>query len=263
MPSVGQFRYLEAPAHGRAHGTLVLIHAFPLNASMFDAQLTLAEQGWRVLAPQLRGFDGAPGDRPVETVDDYAGDVIDLLDRLHVAEAVIAGVSLGGYISFALFRHAPRYFQGLVLANTRPQADAAQAADGRARMLALLREKGPAGVADDMVPKLLGETTRRERPDLVDRIRTMILANSPEAIAGAISALRSRPDSTPALGSIRCPTLVIGGDEDTLTPPEVAEGMHRAIAGSELVVIAQSGHLSNLEQPAAFNAALARFLSRF
>jgi 3-oxoadipate enol-lactonase len=262
MPSIGRLRYLEAPPPGnvRRRGTLVLIHAFPVNARMFEPQLALAAGGWHVVAPQLRRFDGGDTDPPATSMDDYAGDVIDLLDALHVGEAVIGGVSMGGYIAFAMFRHAPRYFQGMVLADTRPQADTPEGVEGRKRMLALVREKGAPAVADEMLPKLLAEETRRSQPEVASRVRSLILANSTGAIADAIGALMTRPDSTPLLSTIHCPTLIMVGDGDVLTPPELSKAMHAAIGGSELAVIEHAGHLANLEQPAAFNKALARFL---
>ena len=263
MPTTGGLRYLEALPRGadRPRGTLVLIHGFPLNARMWEPQLALADHGWRVLAPQLGGVDGGDEQPPTTSIDDYAGGVFDLLDQLHVHEAVIGGLSMGGYVTLAMFRHAPRYFQGMVLADTRPQADTPEGLEGRTRMLQLLREKGPAAIADEMLPKLLGASTRRDRPDVADDLRALILSNSTESIAGAIAALRSRPDSTPLLSTIHCPTLILVGDEDTLTPPALSQDMHRAIPGSELVVVPGAGHMTNLEQPAAFNEALARFLT--
>jgi 3-oxoadipate enol-lactonase len=263
VPAVGRFRYLEAvPGHGApSRGTLLLIHAFPLSARMFAPQLApLADFGWRVIAPHLRRFDGADSDPAARSVDDYAADLQELLDALHVEQAVIGGVSLGGYVAFALLRRAPRRFRALLLADTKSEADTPDAAEGRKKMLQLVREKGAAGVADDMMPKLLGRTTRAGRPDLVERVRTMVLSNPTDAIADAIGALMTRPDSTPLLAAIQCPTLIIVGEEDVVTPRPLAEGMHRAIAGSELVGIAEAGHLANLEQPDSFNAALAGFL---
>lgn len=261
MPSAGRLRYLEAqPSRSvRRRGTLLLLHAFPLNARMWEPQLSLAEHGWHVIAPHYRGMDGVD-DQPAAAVDDYAADVFDLLDSLHIDEAVIGGLSMGGYVAFALFRHAPRYFQGLVLADTRSQADTPEAVEGRKRLLAVAREKGPAAVADEMLPKLLGETTRRENPALVERVRALILSSSSAGITGAITSLMTRPDSTPLLSSIHCPSLIVVGDEDMLTPPAMSRDLQRGIAGSELAVIRKAGHLSSLEQPAAFNAELARFL---
>jgi pimeloyl-ACP methyl ester carboxylesterase len=228
---------------------------------MFEAQFALAEAGWHVVAPQLRGFDGGDNDPPAASMDDYAGDVIDLLDALHVNEAVVGGVSMGGYIAFAMFRHAPRYFQGMILADTRPQADAPEGVEARKRMLALVRDKGPAAVADEMLPKLLGEETRRNHPEIVARVRDLILASSTSAIAGAITALMTRPDSTPNLTSIHCPALIVVGEGDAITPPQLSRAMSDAIAGSQLEVIAHAGHLASIEQPAAFNEVLARFLA--
>lgn len=228
---------------------------------MWEPQLALAEQGWRVIAPQLRGFDSGKAEPPVTSVDDYAGDVIDLLDTLHIEEAVIGGLSLGGYVTFALLRNAPRYFRGLVLSDTRSEADAPQGVEARKKMLALVREHGPSAVADEMVPKVLGDTTKRVRPAIVEQVRALMLTNNTETIAGALSALMTRPDSTPLLATIHVPTLILVGDEDTLTPPAMSQSMHRAIGGSELVTIPQAGHLANLEQPEMFNSALAQFLS--
>lgn len=227
---------------------------------MWEGQLALADRGWRVIAPHFRGFDGGDGDPPAQSVDDYAGDVVDLLDALHIHEAVVGGLSMGGYVAFALLRHAARYIQGLILADTKAPADTAEGVEGRTRMIALVGSKGPAGVAEEMIPKLLGETTRRTRPEVVDRVRALATSSSAEAIAGALRALMTRPDATPQLPTIHVPTLVVVGEEDAVTPRAAAEEMHRGIAGSELIVIPAAGHLSNLEQPAAFDAALVRFL---
>ena len=273
MPVVGRFRYLEALPRdvssfatrpgggaGQLHGTLLLIHGFPLTARMWEPQLDLAEHGWRVIVPQLRGFDGPPAENVAASVDEYAGDVIDLLDALHIEQAVIGGLSMGGYITFAVFRHAARYFRGMILADTRAQADTAEGVEGRKRMLQLVRERGAAAAADEMLPRLIGASTRVSRPDVEQTIRGLILSNSTETIAGAIMALMTRPDATPLLPTIHCPTLVVVGDEDVITPPAASEEIKRGISGAELVIIPGAGHMSNMEQPDAFNVALARFL---
>ncbi len=228
---------------------------------MWDGQLALANRGWRVIVPQFRGFDSrAAVTLPAASTDDYAGDVIDLLDALHLKHVVVGGLSMGGYVAFAMLRLAARYVQALILADTKPQADTPEAVAGRLKMLELVQTGGPTAIADEMVPKLLGSLTRDTQPETVDRVRELILANSTEAIAGAIRALIGRPDSTPLLQSIHVPTLILVGQQDVLTPPSVSELMHSAIPGSELQVIADAGHLANLDQPAAFDAALARFL---
>jgi pimeloyl-ACP methyl ester carboxylesterase len=265
MLRIGRLRFLDVPPVGQSRpvGTLVFIHGFPLNPSMWDPQLVFAGRGWRLIVPELRGFgpgDTAAGDPPTTSIDDYAGDTIDLLDQLHVESAVICGLSMGGYIVFSMFRHAPNYFRAMVLADTRSQGDTPEAVTGRKNMQQLVRDRGPAAVADALLPKLVGDTTRRERPAVVDQVRTQITGNSAESIAGALTALMTRPDSTPTLSTIRCPVQIIVGDEDAITPPPLSEQMHRDIPGSELTVIKGAGHMSNMEQPTLFNDTLARFL---
>ena len=239
---------------------------------MWEPQLaTCAERGWRVIAPHFRGFGASRSDpngtdlvpmgsdaRP--TTDDYAGDVIDLLDALHVHEAVVVGLSMGGYVAFAILRLAARYVHGLVLADTRPQADTAEVVESRKRMAQLAREHGVRAIADEMLPKLLGETTRRERPDVAATIRSLAMSNTPEALAAALGALMQRPDSTPLLASIHVPTLVIVGEEDGVTPPPIAEEMSKAIAGSQLAIIPRAGHISNLERADDFNLLVGAFI---
>lgn len=228
---------------------------------MWERQLALADSGWRVLAPHFRGFGGDDTNPAGASLDDYAGDVVDLLDALHVEQAVVGGLSMGGYAAFAVLRHAARYVQGLILADTKAGADTPQALEGRRKTLQTLAAGGPAAVVDDLMPKLLGATTIATRADVVARVRDLATAAPADAVAGAVGALMSRPDSTPLLGGIHVPTLILVGDEDVITPPSAAEQLHAAIAGSELVVIKQSGHLSNLEQPELFDAAVGRFLA--
>src|SRR5215470_17984875 len=265
MRRMGRLRYLDVPPAGalRPAGTLVFIHGFPLSPSMWDPQFSLAERGWRLIVPELRGFGmgkEAAGDPPTTSIDDYAGDTIDLLDKLHVDTAVIGGLSMGGYVTFSMFRHAPNYFRAMVLADTRSQGDTPEAAGGRKNMQQLARDKGAAAVADALLPKLVGDTTRRDRPAVVEAVRNQITGNSVDSIVGALTALMTRPDSTPMLSTIRCPVQIIVGEEDAITPPALSEQMHRDIHGSELTVIKGAGHMSNMEQPTAFNDALTRFL---
>jgi len=261
---IGRLRYLDVPSSGsgRGAGTLLLIHGFPLNTDMWEPQLEMAERGWRVIAPELRGFGDGDGDPPTGSIDDYAGDTIDLLDKLHVKDAVVCGLSMGGYIAFAMYRHAATYVRGLVLADTKSQGDTPEAVAGRKSMQQLVRDKGPNAIADALLPKLLCDATRAGNAAVVDDLRKQITGNSVESIAGALEALMTRPDSTPMLSTLRIPTLILVGDQDAITPPSLSEQMHRDIAGSELVVIAGAGHMSNMEQPAAFNDALGRFLDK-
>lgn len=254
-------RYLEAGSGQPA----VLLHAFPLSADQWLPELHRVPPGRRLVAPDLRGFRGSgpafedpsPGLEPDGvTMAMYAEDVLALMSHLGIARAVVGGLSMGGYVAFEIMRMAPSRISGLVLANTRATADTAEGRSARDRMLGLVRKDGPAGIAREMLPKLLGATSRREQPDLEDAVRRLIEANSADAIAQAIVAMKNRPDSTPLLSSITCPTLIIAGDEDAIISRAEAEAMQRAIAGSRLVVLPRVGHLSNLENPRAFDDAL-------
>jgi len=255
-------RYLEA---GEGEPVL-LIHAFPLSADLWRPQLAAPPPGWRLLAPDLRGFRGSgagPGDVAPQgdvTVDDYARDLIALLDHLKVARAVVGGVSMGGYVTFSLLRQAPDRVRALVLADTRPQADGEEGRAKRREMLALIERGGVEAVAGAMLPALVGRTSHNERPEVVAEVRRLVLANHPAAVRAAVSAMMTRSDSTPLLASIACPTLVVVGEEDVITPVADATALHDAIAGSRLAVLPEAGHLASLETPRAFDAALARFL---
>ena len=256
--SLRSVRYLESGS-GQA---LILLHAFPLSADQWLPQLHRVPPGWRFVAPDLRGFRGVGPAFPDVglhglTIDDYAADVVELMAHLDISKAVIGGLSMGGYVALALYRRAPQRVAGLMLANTRAAADSPEGRDGRDRMLDLVGREGTRGVAEAMVPKLLGATTRAEQPDLSDAVTAMISANTPDAIGAAVLAMRDREDATAVLGSLTCPTTIIAAEEDAVIPPAEAEAMHRAVAGSRFVTLAGAGHLSNLETPQAFNAALA------
>jgi len=169
---------------------------------------------------------------------------------------------MGGYIALALMRRAPSQVAALVLANTRATPDSAKGLQSRDQMIEVARRDGASAVAADILPRLLGPTTLREQPDLVDAIRRLIEGNSTEGLISAIHAMKARPDSTPLLSSIACPTLVVGGAEDGAVPEEDLLAMRGAIPGADFVMVPRVGHLSNLEAPRTFNDALAGFLQR-
>lgn len=243
-----------------SQGHVVLVHAFPLSAELWEAQRPALPDGWRLFTPDLPGFGGSTGP-PAMTVGAMAMSVLAAMDARGIGRAVIGGMSMGGYVTFAMLRLAPDRFSGLVLVDTRATADNDQQKDGRRKMMATARERGAAAIADEMLPKLLGETTRRERPEVGARVRRMIEGNRPDTIAGAVEAMMTRPDSTPLLGEVSVPTLIVCGDEDRLTPPSDSEAMHHAIPGSRLVLLPGAGHLSSLETPEPFNEALRDFVS--
>lgn len=237
-----------------------MVHAFPVGARMFrDVALPT---GWRILTPPLPGFDGTPLTEADSTgLDGWVDAVLAVLDGAGVETFVIGGVSMGGYVACALWRRVPARCQGLVLVDTRAGADSDAARAGRDRMVEMVHREGVAAVADEMVPKLLGETTRRTRPELEAILRGWIGQQTREAIASAVRHLRDRPDATETLRTVTVPTLIVVGDEDVITPPSEAEIMHSLVPGSRLVRFPHTGHLPPVEMPTEFNRVLAEFLT--
>jgi 3-oxoadipate enol-lactonase len=241
---------------------VVLLHAFPLGADMWRPQLEAVPDGWRFIAPDLPGFGGEdPVASADASMDAYADDVVALLDALEVERAVIGGLSMGGYVTFALFRRAPERFSGVLLADTRTSADTPEGRTARRAMSELVQSRGPSAVADQMMAKLLGPTTRASRPHVEPEVRRLIATNSVRGIDDAIHAMMGRPDSSDLMQRISVPTLVIVGEEDALTPVAESESIHDAIDRSHLVVLAEAGHLSNLEVPEEFSKVLEDFLA--
>jgi pimeloyl-ACP methyl ester carboxylesterase len=241
---------------------VLFLHAFPLQAAMWEPTFG-AVDGWQAVAPDFRGF----GQSPLPTDSSYrmtelAGDAIDLLDHLHIAEAVVVGCSMGGYVAFEVMRMAPRYVGALVLVSTRPGADTEEGRANRLKMIDQADREGVDAIADQMIPKLLGATTRLERPDLVEHVRNLAVSNTSNGIKNALVAMMGRNDSTAALEHFKIPTLIVHGLEDTLIPSREAEAMHRAIPNAEYEPMPLTGHLPNLERSATFDARLRQFLDK-
>jgi pimeloyl-ACP methyl ester carboxylesterase len=255
--------YDSAPGNTSAK-VAVLLHAFPLAASMWEPQFKAVPAGWRLIAPDLRGFGGSTLDHEPDSpsMDDYARDVAVLLSELGVTSAVMAGCSMGGYAVFAVLRNAPRLVRGLVLVDTRAGADNLEGRANRRSMLAKVDREGASGVAQEMTGKLIGHTTAEERPDIESSVRRLIKQQEAAALRGAILRMMDRPDSFPTLKTVTVPTLIVVGQEDTITPVAEAQKLAEAVPNAELVIVPRAGHLANLEQPQAFNAAFSNFLSR-
>jgi pimeloyl-ACP methyl ester carboxylesterase len=241
---------------------LLLLHAFPLGLFMWEAQVEALSATHRVVRFDARGFgESAAGSGPL-TMERIADDGAFLLDHLGIERAMVGGCSMGGYAAFAFVRRHPQRLAGLILQDTRAGADSAEARAGRATLAAKVLAEGASAAAEAFLPKLLGETTRRERLALVESVRERILGTPPQGIANALHGLAARADSRETLPTIAVPTLVLVGAEDVLTPPPEAATMAAAIPRARLDVIPAAGHLANLENPAAVNAALRAFLAR-
>ena len=240
---------------------VLFLHAFPLTLRMWDAAARALEGTHQVVRFDARGFGGTPPGDGLLTMERIADDAVALIDHLALSKVTVCGLSMGGYAAFALLRRHPGRVKALVLADTRTAPDSPEAKRARSAQADTVRHEGPSGIADGFLQKAVGDTTRKERPEVVARIKETILAASSRGIVDALAGLAARADSGPTLREVQVPTLVVCGAEDALTPVADAEAIQRGIPGSRLVIIPGAGHLSALEDPAAFNAALAGFLA--
>ena len=243
---------------GNAKDVVLLLHAFPLHSGMWSRQIAALEKRHRLIAPDYRGLGRSAVSTETSTVELLAQDVRALLQHLRVERAAVAGISMGGYLAFELYRQAPGLFRGIALCDTRASADTEEGKANREKFAKTALEKGLGWVADDMIPKLL-----RPQPDaaIVREVRRLVDEGTPAGVAAAQRGMARRPDSTATLASITCPALVVVGEEDGLTPPAEAEAMAKGIRGAKLVRIRRAGHLSNIENAGAFDAALGEFFA--
>ena len=238
---------------------LLLVHGFPLDHGLWAHQVATLK-GWRRIAPDLRGTGGSDAPADGYSMAAYADDLARLLDRLGASRAVVAGLSMGGYVAFELLRRHRDRVAGLILVDTRAEADTPDARAGRESLMEIARRQGPAAVADRMLPRLVGPTTQRTQPQVVPQVKEMASRWSVPGMVGALAAMRDRPDSTPILPTIDVPTLVVVGEEDELTPPALSRAMTSAIPSAAMTTIAAAGHLSPLEAPSAVSRVMAEFL---
>ncbi|HEU4994758.1 MAG TPA: alpha/beta fold hydrolase [Gemmatimonadaceae bacterium] len=238
---------------------LLFAHAFPLNRTMWAPQVSALVERCRCVAADFRGF-GESSVAPPYSVEQYADDLAHLLDQLRIDKVVLVGCSLGGYVAFAFWRrHRPRV-RALVLADTRAGADSEDTLLRRRQLIQVARSEGSTSIANLQIPSMVGKTTRDKQPDTFDAVHRMIAQAPVDGIVGALQAMMLRPDSVPLLPTIDVPTLIVVGDEDVPTPVKEARTMHERIPGSRLEIIANAGHLANMERPAAFNHLLTEFL---
>jgi 3-oxoadipate enol-lactonase len=242
---------------------VVLLHGYPFNRTLWNEQVSALSNSSRVITPDLRGHgesDASPG---AATMNRMAQDVATLLDHLEISRAVIGGLSMGGYVALAFYKQFRSRVRALVLADTRAQADTEEGKVTRHQQAEKALAEGMAGIADSMLPKLLTPDTVSKRPEVVKRVRDMMLKTKPEGAAGALLGMAERDDQMSLLSQISCPSLILVGQEDQITPVKDSEKMHHEIAGSRLVVIENAAHVSNLERTEQFNEELTRFLKQF
>jgi len=241
---------------------LLLVHGFPLDHTMWQAQIEELSLDTRVIAPDLRGFGESDGGGEVVLMEDFADDLAALLDVLGVAEPVVfCGLSMGGYIAWQFFlRHWAR-LRALILCDTRAAADTPAAADARLANAKRVFEDGVAFLAEGMLDKLFAAETRQQRPELVEAARRVMLAASPQGVAAALRGLAARPDVSPWLPQMSVPALVVCGREDAISTVEEMRDIAERLPQARFVEIAGAGHMSPVEQPQIVNAAVRDFLA--
>ena len=249
-----------AQAHTGNGSHLLLIHGFPHDRSLWKPQLEGLGGDIRVIAPDLRGFGNSTEVPDIMTMDAYASDLKELLDQLGVQRAVICGLSMGGYIALAFLTNHPEAVDGLILCNTRSGADDEKGRAGRYATATKVGDEGMANVAEGMVPKMMTEATATLHPERRATVKDMMARQRPTAVIAALRGMAERPDRTPMLATIKVPTLIITGSKDELILPEESEAMAAAIPESKLVIIPDVAHLSNVEDPDAFNKTVQEFM---
>lgn len=244
---------------------LVLLHAFPVDARMWNAVRGPLAARRRLITPDQRGLGRTPlpESEHEPSLELAARDVLAMLDKLELDRVVLGGCSMGGYVSMAVLREAPERVGGLILVDTKATADTEEARDARLAMADRAEQEGITGwLAESMMPKLLGERSLSERPDAVETVRDLVESQRPEGIAWAQRAMAARPDSTELLHSAVVPALVIVGEQDALTPPEAARAMAESMVDGEFAVLPGAGHLTPIECPERVSAEILGWLDR-
>jgi len=241
--------------------TVLLVHGRPFDRSMWRPQSRyLAERGYRVITPDLRGYGTQRNEETKTGLDVFANDVIELADHLGIKSFVLGGLSMGGQIVMQAVADHPDRVSAVLLADTFAGLDTPEVKQGRVDTAERITREGMERYADELLPKMISPKTRETRPDVEEHVRRMMRDAPAEGAAAALRGRAERPDYTPGLNEV--PTLVVVGSEDEFTPVEDAERIHRQVSGSTLVVIDGAGHLPNLERETEFNEALSTFLTK-
>jgi YbgC/YbaW family acyl-CoA thioester hydrolase len=239
---------------------ILFVHGFPLDRTMWR-HLVAPLTGWQRIAPDLRGM--GLSDVPESggySMAEYADDMAALLEKLDVEEAVICGLSMGGYVALEFMQRHRAMVRALVLTNTRAEADTPEGRESRDEMIEMVEAKGSEALADVMLPKLLSPSSLSAMPQVVEHVRTMVSGSPDAGVAGALRAMKERADATEFLREIDVPTLVVTGREDQLIPVEHSRAMAEAITGAMYTVIPEAGHLTPMEQPIATSRVIGEFL---
>lgn len=242
---------------------LLCIHGYPLNRRIWQDQWENLGDVARLIVPDLRGHgdstDSGAAVAP-HSMELFADDCLRLLDHLGVARALVCGLSMGGYVAFALLRKAPQRVAGLILAATRARPDSPEAQENRLKAVDLLRREGVPAIVESMLPRLLSPSTFSTKPELVQRVKQIMLSSSPASLEADLLGMRARQDSTPLLPGFTAPALIVMGKDDVFIPLAEAEEMLRLLPSARLELIPDAAHLPNMEQPELYNQLVRDFI---
>ena len=240
---------------------VVLIHAFPLTNKMWNVnKKPIIESGFRLILPDLRGFGRSPNFSETNSIEAMARDIDELLSFLKIEKAIIGGLSMGGYVTFNLYRLFPQKFAGLVLCDTNSASDTGEKRKLRYELIKKIESQGSQALIENMLPNLISDFTKNTNRELVAELETMFAEIEPEAATTALHAMAEREDQTEILGKINVPTVLIFGEEDRVTNLQTAKNLHGQIKNSRFYTIKNAGHYSNMEQPGQFNKILKNFI---
>ena len=239
---------------------IIFIHGFPLNKSMWDVQVEALKENYRVITYDIRGHGNSDPGIDEFFIELFVIDLLRLMEKLKIEKSILCGLSLGGYIALnAVLKHPDR-FDGLILNDTQCIADTPEIKENRCNAIISIKEKGVEQYADEIIKKLFAQETFTKNKNVVDAVKEMIISTQKQSLCNTLHALAERKETCDQLPEINIPVLIMVGQEDKITPIAAAQQMHEKILNSKLEIIQQAGHLSNLENPTAFNTHLGNFL---
>ena len=250
-------------SHSMHSVPIIFLHGFPFNGSAWDEQIAYFKSRYQVYAPDLRGHGTAKAPPGPWMIAHFAKDILEFMDEKRIRRAVLCGLSMGGYVALHFAAKYPDRLAGLVLCDTRADADGNEVKTKRFDTIQRVQKEGLEGFSRDFAKSVLSETTLRSKPEVRARVEEMITGNRPENVAKVAAALASRHDHRSLLSGIKCPSAVFVGSDDKVTPPDLSEVLAGGIEDAEFRIVEHAGHLSNIEQPEAFNRYLDEFLDNF
>ncbi len=245
---------------GEGNIPIIFLHGYPFDKTMWLGQLDFLKLSYRLIACDIRGFGESKDEESALSIAMFGDDLIQFMDQLHIHKAVVCGLSMGGFIALNAYQKFPNRFESLILCDTQCIADTAEGKAKRYATIDEIIENGVTSFNEGFIKKVFHKDSLTEKKELVEQLRGVVFSNSEQIIIHGLVALAERSESCSTLSEITVPTLIICGREDIVTPLSESEFMNANIKGSILKVIDKAGHVSNLEQPEAFNTHLSEFL---